>query len=195
MKDRRYANRGRTFEDFVRFANQRYDQTGLAMIEKIPTEFLPIRDRSGRICTAKVERKSTVDFIGRYKNHPIALEAKNATDTMRFDRVESHQFEYLTRFNRSEGVITLVLVSFDLRRFYAIPWEFWQAAYEERVLKGNRTTNLTVHAYGVTWDIPKKYSFRAEDVPDVFEVPSNHTIYGLHYLINADKYIKGGNQI
>ena len=194
MKDFRQANRGRAFEEFVRYANQRYDQTGLAMIEKIPTEFIPIRDRSGRICTAKVEHKSTVDFIGRYKNHPIAMEAKNATDTMRFDRIEPHQFEYLTRFNRSEGVITLVLVSFNLRRFYAIPWEFWQAAYEERVLKGNRTTNLTVNAYGVVWEIPKKLSFRADDVPDVFEVPSNDRKYGLHYLINADKYIKGESE-
>lgn len=195
MKDFRFANRGRTFEEFIRFANGQYLKNGLAVVEKIPTEFLPIRDRSGRICSAKVEKKSTVDFIGRYMHHPIAFEAKNTQDVMRWDRVENHQASFLDVFSKCEGVITFVLVSFDLRQFYAVPWAFWSAAYKERVIKGNRTTPLQVDAHGIVWDIPKKFSFRAEEIPDVFEVPAHHTIYGLHYLINAEKYVVGGNQV
>ena len=193
MKDYRQANRGRSFEDFVRFANQRYEHYNLAYIEKIPTEFLPIRNAYGKICSAKVTKKSSVDFIGRYKHYPIAVETKDTrSSTIRFDRVERHQFDFFKGFGNSEGVITLVLISFDLTQFYAIPWVFWQAAYEERVIKGNRTTKLTVDAYGVVWDIPKKNSIRADDIPKEFEVPGNNTRYGLHYLLNADNYVKRG---
>lgn len=196
MKDKRYANRGRTFEEFIRFANDRYKHTGLAMVEKIPTEFIPIRDNYGRIRSAKVEQKSTVDFIGRYKSHPLAMEAKNTTtDTIRFDRVERHQFDFLRGFNESEGVITLILLSFDLRQFYVVPWVFWQRAYEERVIKGERNTPLTVYAHGVEWDIPRKLSVRQEEIPDVFAVTGNHTVYGLHYLMNAEKWVNGEDQI
>ena len=76
MKTTYYGNRGMAFEDFIRFANDRYRARKEAAICKIPTEFIPIRDRSGKVVSCKVEEKSTVDFIGRVKNMPIAMEAK-----------------------------------------------------------------------------------------------------------------------
>ena len=191
VKDQRYANRGQPFEEFLRFANMRYEQRKVAVIDKMPTEFIPIRGRDGKVCSVKVEHKSKVDFIGRYKAHPIAIEAKNSNeDNIRWDRVESHQADYMDSFTEEPGTIGLVVVSFGLNRFFAIPWIFWQAAYNARVRPGgSRTTPVTVSAFGATWNIPKKNSVRIDEIPAEFEIPNHDFTYGLHYLAKADTYI------
>lgn len=125
MKNRSYANRGSTFEEYIKYANKRYKSSGLAFIEKQHTEFIPIRDRNGRICSVKVEHKATFDFLGRYKGHPIAIEAKNTNEKfIRFDRIEWNQAEDMNDFTSEEGTIGLVLLSFNLEKFYAVPWAF-----------------------------------------------------------------------
>lgn len=191
MKDRRYANRGAPFEEFLRFANERYAQKKIALVDKLPTEFIPIRNASGKVCNVKVEHKSKVDFIGRYKQHPIAIEAKHCSeDTIRFDRVESHQADYMDAFTAEPGTIGLVLVSFQLKRFFVIPWAFWQAAYNARVRPGaTRTAPVTVEAFGETWEVPKKNSARVDDLNPAWEIPNHDFTYGLHYLAKAEKYI------
>jgi recombination protein U len=191
MKDRRYANRGQPFEEFLRFANERYAQKKIALIDKLPTEFIPIRDNVGRICNVKVERKSKVDFIGRYKHRPIAIEAKNSnTNDIRWDRVEPHQADYMDAFIEEPGTIGLILLSFNMRRFFVIPWVFWKAAYDARVRPGSsRTAPVTISAYGTTWDIPKKFSVRIDEIPPEFEIPNHDYDFGLHYLAKAEQYI------
>ena len=191
MTNRSYANRGQTLEHFLRFANDRYQNKCIACISKVPTEFIPLRDRTGRICSAKVENKSIVDFLGRYKQYPIAIEAKHcATETIRFDRIEPHQAAYMDAFTAQPGTIGLVVVSFDLKRFFAIPWAFWQAAYNARVRPGaNRTAPVTISAYGQTWNIPKKFSARVDEIPATFEIPNHDYTFGIDYLKNAEQYI------
>ena len=190
MKDFRYANRGAPLEEFIRYANARYEKDRIAVIEKLPTEFIPIRNSSGKICSAKVDHKSKVDFIGRYKSYPIAIEAKNSkTDAIRFDRVEPHQADYMDKFTAQPGTIGLVLISFDLKRFYAVPWAFWGVAYDFRVRRNDRTQSINLHAFGQEWHIPPKFSVREEELLPEWQVPSNDRKYGLHYLINAEKYV------
>lgn len=186
-----YANRGAPFEGFVRFANDRYLVHKMAVIDKVPTEFIPLRDKMGRICGAKVEHKSVVDFIGRYKRYPIAIEAKHTSeDSIRFDEVQPHQAEYMDDFTEEPGTIGLVLVSFGLKHFYAIPWAFWQAAYNARVRPGaTRTKPATVEAFGTTWTIPPKFSVRMDELDPSWEVTGTDQQFGLHYLENALKYI------
>ena len=190
MKDRRYANRGRAFEDLIRYANTRYDRQKVAMIEKMPTEFIPIRNIRGQVCGVKVDHKSTVDFIGRYRSYPIAIEAKNTfSDSIRFDEVQPHQADYMDRFTGQPGTIGLVLVSFSLETFFAIPWTFWGAAYDMRVRRGNRSSFASVKAFGEEWTIPKKFSARIEDMSPTWRVPGRLDANGFDYLKNADKYV------
>lgn len=190
MKDKRYANRGQAFEEFIRFANTRYEHGKIALIEKMPTEFIPIRDRTGKICSAKVEHQSKVDFIGRYKSYPIAIEAKNTnTNTIRFDRVEPHQADYMDAFTAQPGTLGFVLISFSLKRFFAIPWTFWGQAYTERVRRGHRTSAVTVSAFGQTWTAPAKLSLSVDELAPEWEVSGHDLKYGLHYLANAERYI------
>ena len=184
------ANRGQPFEEFIRFANDRYAQRKLAVIDKLPTEFIPIRNQSGKICNVKVEHKSKVDFIGRYKQYPIAIEAKNSNEpSIRWDRVEEHQADYMDQFTEQPGTIGLVLVSFNLKRYFAIPWVFWKAAYDARVRRGDRTARVTVEAFGQTWEVPKKNSVRVEELNPAWEIPNHDFDFGLHYLAKAEEYI------
>lgn len=191
MKDRSYANRGQALEEFIKFANDRYRHKRLAHIEKQCTEFIPLRDRSGKIVSCKVEKKATFDFLGRYKSHPIAIEAKNSNeDTIRWDRVEENQADDMVSFTREPGTIGLVVVSFNLKRFFVIPWVFWQAAYDARVRHGgSRTKPVTVTAYGQTWTVPQKFSVRADELLPEWEIPNHDYDFGIHYLRDAEKYI------
>lgn len=190
MKNSTYAHRGAAFESFIRFANRMYARHGIAVIEKLPTEFIPLRNSYGQISGAKVEGKSKVDFIGRFRRYPIAVEAKNTNaDSIRFDRVEPHQAEYMDLFTAETGTIGLVLVSFNLNRVFAIPWSFWGAAYETRVRQNDKQTRRTVNAHGQSWEIPLKFSVRADELNPEWEVDGNSGRYGLHYLEKAESYV------
>lgn len=91
-----FANRGRDFEDFVIQVNDLYTRSGKAVVYKVPTEFLPIRDSTGQIKSCKVEHKSCVDFLGRYNGTPVAVEAKQThTGRIDFDAVQPHQAAFL----------------------------------------------------------------------------------------------------
>lgn len=190
MKDRSYANRGQALEEFIKFANDRYRHKRLAHIEKQCTEFIPLRDRSGKIVSCKVEQKATFDFLGRYKSHPIAIEAKNSNeDTIRWDRVEENQADDMDSFTQEPGTIGLVVVSFNLKRYFVIPWVFWQAAYNARVRRNDRTKPVTITAYGQTWTVPPKFSVRADELLPEWEIPNHDYDFGIHYLRDAEKYI------
>ena len=190
MKDRSYANRGKSLEDMINFANRRYDCKEIAMVQKVPTEFIPLRNARGQVYSVKVEHKSTVDYLGRYKGYPLAMEAKKtASGAIRFDAVQPHQAEFLDKFTKEAGTIGIVLVCFDFQRFFAVPWTFWGAAYETRVRRDDRTSNLTVSAFGEVWIVPKKKSVRIEELNVSWEISGFDATYGLNYLENIEKYI------
>ena len=190
VKDHSRANRGADLERLIRLANERYQHKRIAVITKQATEFIPLRGRNGKITGAKVEHKAVSDFIGRYHQFPIAIEAKNTnTDSIRFDAIQSHQADFLDAFTAERGTIGLVVVSFGMKRFHVVPWAFWQAAYNTRVRRGDRTARVTVSAFGQTWDIPPKYSVRESELNPLWRIPSHDPIFGFHYLKDAEKYV------
>ena len=185
-KDRRYANRGQDFESFLKYVNERYSADGTAIITKIPTEILPIRDRYGNICSAKVCSKSTVDYIGRVGKVPFAAEAKETkSDSIRFDAVQEHQAAFLTAYEGQGEAICLVLVSFNLNSFYAVPWSFWKPAREAWV-KAQRNNKrkaeqITITHNGQTWTTTGKASVREDELLQEWKVEMGGQ-YGLDYL-------------
>ena len=76
-RDASKANRGKPFEDFINFANEKYQAKGIAVMHKVPTEFIPLRGAHGQVANCKVERKSCVDYLGRFRDIPVAVEAKH----------------------------------------------------------------------------------------------------------------------
>lgn len=73
-RDASKANRGKPFEDFINFANEKYQAKGIAVMHKVPTEFIPLRGAHGQVANCKVERKSCVDYLGRFRDIPVAVE-------------------------------------------------------------------------------------------------------------------------
>lgn len=187
MKKYTYTgNLGMPFEDFITYANRRYQARKEAAICKIPTKFIPIRDRFGRIVSCKVEEKSTVDYIGRVKDRPIAIEAKHtSSDSIRWHEVKNHQAEFLDDFmNDGEG-ISIVLVSFKLERFFAVPWPYWKAARDQWTKaqrEGKRKAELTTVVHrGPGWTTNGKASVKITELLPEWEVKMDGKV-GLDYL-------------
>ena len=196
IKDPRFGNRGMGLEDFMEFACNIYKNKNIAVIDKQHTCFKPIRNFQGKIVNCKVEKKATVDYLGRYKNIPIAIEAKHtSTDSIRWDEVQPHQADYLDAFTEEPGTIGMVVISIGMKRFFAIPWQAYRCAYNARVRPGSsRTAPASISAFGTTWDIPKKNSVRVDEIPPEYEISGYDGHYGLHFLKNAMSYITLDNQ-
>lgn len=179
-----YGNRGRTFEEFITYANKRYQQRGEAVIWKVPTAFLPIRNGKGKIISCKVEEKSCVDYLGRVGSWPIAIEAKHtASNTIRWDAVQEHQNQFLTDFMGDGEGLSLVLVSFNLERFFAVPWECWRVgrdAWKEAQRKGIKNADV-IFVLDHDWETNGKASLKAEDLDPSWEIKMGGFI-GLDYL-------------
>ena len=194
MRDFRMANKGQTLEQFIRFANDRYRQTGDAVVTKIPTEFLPIRNAYGQVVSCKVEEKSSVDFIGRVGSVPLAAEAKETNqDSIRFDRVEDHQAAFLDAYGGQGEAVCLVVIAYSLTSFYSIPWAFWKAgrdAWKEAQQLGKRKAErITVTHAGQTWTTTGKASVKESELLPEWRVYTGGR-YGLDYL---RRYIDGSD--
>lgn len=187
-----YGNRGRTFEEFITFANKRYREMGAAVVWKVPTPFLPIRNGRGEIVSCKVEEKSCVDYLGRVGDRPIAIEAKHIKgDSIRWDAVQEHQSDFLTDFCAKDDGISLVVVSFGLGRFYAVPWQAWKLgrdAWQEAQRKGQRKAEIKEiiacvddNGKDVVWSTNGKASVKENELLDEWEVTMGGK-YGLDYL-------------
>lgn len=183
-----HANRGQPFEEFLKYVHARYRSIGIACLWKVPTEFLPIRNAKGQVCSAKVENKSCVDYLGRYKSIPVAVEAKHTEEKrIDFKRVEPHQAAFLDDWTKDPNAIALVLVSFSLRNFYAVPWQFWKAAQESWEKSKGKAT-ITVTAYGWTWTTPGMASVSQEQLLSDWEIKTGG-MTGLPYLEIIDRMV------
>ena len=192
---RTHANRGKPFEDFLKFVHDRYQADGIACVHKVPTEFIPLRNAKGQVCSAKVENKSCVDYLGRYKNIPVAIEAKHTDDKrISFSRVESHQADYLDDWSKDPDAIAMVVVSFGLKRFFSVPWPFWKAARTAWEMKkaGKDPGKITVKAYGWEWTTPDMASTNAEQLLPEWEIKTGGRS-GLPYLEIIER-MKGGER-
>ena len=173
MKDHSKANRGKPFEDLLFAVHGFYQRNGVACVHKVPTEFIPLRNGNGQVVSVKVERKSCVDYLGRYRAVPVAVEAKHTEDVrIRWDRVEDHQAAYMDDFCRDPGAVGIVIVSFSMRRFFAVPWEAWRAGLMEwRQTKPRHKQAATeIEAGGVKWITPAAASVSADEFPREWEI-------------------------
>lgn len=192
---RTHANRGKPFEDFLKFVHDRYQADGIACVHKVPTEFIPLRNAKGQVCSAKVENKSCVDYLGRYKNIPVAIEAKHTDDKrISFSRVEPHQADYLDDWSKDPDAIAMVVVSFGLKRFFSVPWPFWKEARTAWEMKkaGKDPGKIIVKAYGWEWTTPGMASTNAEQLLPEWEIKTGGRS-GLPYLEIIER-MKGGEK-
>lgn len=71
--------RGSVLEELINYANQKYKDKGLALIQKIPTPITPVRfDKESRhITLAYFEKKVLLTISGRYREFQFVLMQRN----------------------------------------------------------------------------------------------------------------------
>ena len=129
--------RGSTLEDMVNRTNERYAESGLALIQKIPTPITPIKiDKENRhITLAYFDQKSTVDYIGAVQGIPVCFDAKEcATDTFSLQNIHEHQVKFMGDFEKQGGVAFILIFYTHKNLLYYLTYEklyeFWQRSVE-----------------------------------------------------------------
>lgn len=162
--------RGSTLEDLINRTNEKYLESGLALIQKIPTPITPINiDKSTRhITLAYFEQKSTVDYIGAVQGIPVCFDAKEcAARTFPLQNVHEHQIHFMKEFEEQGGIAFILLHFTGEDEIYYLPFadlhRFWM-----RMRAGGRK------------------SFTYEEVDKAFQVRAHRDIL-VHYLEAIEK--------
>jgi recombination protein U len=124
--------RGSTLEEFVNRTNEKYLESGLALIQKVPTPITPIKieKESRHITLAYFEQKSTVDYIGAIQGIPVCFDAKECrTDTFPLQNIHEHQIIFMENFEKQGGISFLIILFAHRNEFYYLTYQsiklFW----------------------------------------------------------------------
>lgn len=132
--------RGSTLEEFINRTNDIYRESGLALIQKIPTPITPIEiDKQTRhITLAYFDQKSTVDYIGAVQSVPVCFDAKECdTDTFPLHNIHLHQMEFMEDFEKQEGIAFFLIFFTEHEIFYYLRFEE-ALKYWNRAMTGGR---------------------------------------------------------
>lgn len=129
--------RGSTLEELINRTNDKYKDLGLALVQKIPTPITPIKiDQEKRhITLAYFEQKSTVDYIGVIQGFPVCFDAKECdTNTFPLQNIHKHQIEFMTNFEKQQGISFILIYFTNDDTFYYMRYEelmkFWNRKEE-----------------------------------------------------------------
>lgn len=98
------------------------NRQGTAVIVKQHTKWLPIRNTSGRIVTAKVEQKAAVDYKGTVKNlGPVSFEAKETSSNRWYlRRLEPHQLAHLVKCREVGETCFIIIAFWKYQKFFIL---------------------------------------------------------------------------
>lgn len=106
----------------VELANAYYLANNIAVVVKVPTEWLPIRGHDGRVVSAKVERRSSVDFIGHVGGRPVAFDVKECSGgRWSLGQLKEHQVTFLRNWRACGGLAFILL--------HSVPGDSWHVLW------------------------------------------------------------------
>ncbi len=163
--------RGSTLEDLINKTNEKYRESKLCLVQKIPTPITPINiDKNSRhITLAYFEQKSTVDYIGTAQGIPICFDAKEcAKDTFTLANIHPHQVEFMREFEEQGGVAFFII-------YYTAKNLFYYLTFRQLLVFWNRMNNNG------------RKSFRFEELSDEYFITPKSGLF-VPYLdkINID---------
>ncbi|MBR6478585.1 MAG: Holliday junction resolvase RecU [Lachnospiraceae bacterium] len=152
--------RGSTLEEMINRTNEKYEESGLALIQKIPTPITPVKmDQASRqITLAYFDQKSTVDYIGAVQGIPVCFDAKEcAVDTFSLQNIHEHQVRFMEKFEKQGGVAFFLIFFSHKDVLYYLPYEmlkfFW-----DRAQNGGRKS-FRYDELNPAYVLPKKNGF------------------------------------
>lgn len=129
--------RGSTLEEMINLTIEKYRESHLALIQKIPTPIKPVRidQESRHITLAYFDQKSTVDYIGVVQGVPVCFDAKECQeDTIPLANIHEHQLSFMREFERQQGIAFFILHLTQKDEIYYLPFadaeRFWKRAKE-----------------------------------------------------------------
>lgn len=137
--------RGSTLEDLINKTNEKYLESGLALIQKIPTPITPITiDKQSRhITLAYFDKKSTVDYIGVVQGIPVCFDAKEcAIDTFSLQNIHEHQVNYMEQFEKQKGIAFFLIYYTHKDLFYYLPFEMLKFFWDRAVSGGRKSFRM-----------------------------------------------------
>lgn len=162
--------RGSSLEEIINFVIEKYEESGVALIQKIPTPIKPIsiNQETRQITLAYFDKKSTVDYIGVVQGIPVCFDAKECnTDTFSMQNIHAHQIEFMEKFEKQEGIAFILLQYTHLNEAYYIPFADIKRFYERGEQGGRK-------------------SFRIEEIDRSFQIRSAQGV-PLHFLEALNK--------
>ena len=144
--------RGSGLEELINYTNEKYLESHLALIQKIPTPITPIEfDKSSRtIKLAYFEQKSTVDYIGAVQGIPVCFDAKEcAVDTFTLRNIHEHQVRFMEEFERQGGIAFFLIQYTKKDLFYYL-------------------TFRKLHDFWKRWEDGGRRSFRFEEIDEKY---------------------------
>ncbi len=151
--------RGSTLEELINRTNEKYLESGLALIQKIPTPITPVNiDKATRhITLAYFEQKSTVDYIGAVQGIPVCFDAKEcAVDRFALQNIHEHQVIFMEQFEKQKGVAFFLIYFSHRDEFYYLPFEHFRLFWD-RAARGGRKSFL-YEELNPEYVLPKKHS-------------------------------------
>lgn len=163
--------RGSVLEELINHTNEKYSESGLALIQKIPTPITPISiDKDSRhITLAYFDQKSTVDYIGAVQGIPVCFDAKEcATNTFSLQNIHEHQVVFMQQFEKQGGIAFFLI-------YYTSKDIYYYLRLSDLMLFWNRAKN------------GGRKSFRFEELSSEYQI-SNKNGYIIPYLecLNTD---------
>lgn len=164
------ANRGMDFERMISQVCSIYEARGVACVRKNYVRSTVVGDGKW----ARVDGSAIVDYSGAMKGGRIvAFDAKdNAGPSIRLDRLQPHQVEYLRQIDWLGGA-AFVLTRFNRRDVYRVPISAWVASMDARRF------GPPVFDAREEWHPTGKASINMNELPDAWRVDGIDWLRGL----------------
>ena len=129
VKGRQSKAKGAAFESYIDAALERYKRLGIADIQKTPEPMKPLKSVAGQPgkFIAVFVKQAQADYKGILMGgKSIMFEAKHTdTVTMPYGRLSKEQIDNLRSYDKF-GAVCFILVSFNFKNFYRVPWIVWR---------------------------------------------------------------------
>lgn len=137
--------RGSSLEDLINFTIEKYEDSGIALIQKIPTPITPINinQETRQITLAYFDKKSTVDYIGVVQGIPICFDAKECTkDSFSLQNIHQHQIDFMEKYEKQNGISFIILYFSHLDKTYYIPYSDVKKFYDRGMNGGRKSFRI-----------------------------------------------------
>lgn len=134
--NRKFSNRGMTFEEMINASNLYYLQRDIAVIHKKPTPIQIVKvdypkRSAAMIKEAYFKQASTTDYNGVYKGRYLDFEAKETRNKTSFPlaNLHEHQVYHMKKCVKQQGIVFVLVWFSTLKRCFLLSssnlFEFW----------------------------------------------------------------------